>query len=36
MERYADTGKIRAMERIAPERVTIQTTGMGYEIVLSN
>ena len=32
MERYADTGKIRAMERIAPERVTIQTTGMGYEI----
>jgi HK97 family phage portal protein len=32
MERYADTGKIRAMERIAPERVSIQTTGMGYEI----
>jgi len=32
MERYADTGKIRAMERIAPERVTIQTTGMGFEI----
>jgi HK97 family phage portal protein len=33
MDRYADTGKIRAMERIAPERVTIQTNGMGYEIV---
>jgi HK97 family phage portal protein len=32
MERYADTGKIRAMERIAPERVTITTNGMGYEI----
>jgi HK97 family phage portal protein len=32
MERYADTGKIRAMERIAPERVTITTDGMGYEI----
>jgi hypothetical protein len=33
MDRYADTGKIRAMERVAPERVTIQTNGMGYEIV---
>jgi HK97 family phage portal protein len=32
MERYADTGKIRAMERIAPERVTITTDGMGYEV----
>ena len=32
MERYADTGKIRAMERIAPERVTITPTAMGYEI----
>ena len=32
MERYADTGKIRAMERIAAERVTITTTGMGYEV----
>jgi HK97 family phage portal protein len=32
MERYADTGKIRAMERIAPERVTITTNGMGFEI----
>ena len=32
MDRYADTGKIRAMERIAPERVTITTNGMGYEI----
>jgi HK97 family phage portal protein len=31
MDRYAD-GKIRAMERIAPERVTITTNGMGYEI----
>ena len=33
MERYADTGRIRAMERVAPERVTIQTNGMGTEIV---
>jgi len=33
MERYADTGKIRAMERVAPERVTIQTNGIGTEIV---
>jgi HK97 family phage portal protein len=33
LDRYADTGKIRAMERVAPERVTIQTNGMGYEIV---
>ncbi|CAB4142437.1 portal_HK97, phage portal protein, HK97 family [uncultured Caudovirales phage] len=32
-ERYADTGRIRAMERIAPERVSIQTDGMGFEIV---
>jgi HK97 family phage portal protein len=32
-ERYADTGKIRAMERVAPERVTIQTNGIGTEIV---
>ena len=32
LERYADTGKIRAMERIAPERVTITTNGMGYEV----
>jgi HK97 family phage portal protein len=32
MDRYADTGKIRAMERIAPERITITTDGMGYEI----
>jgi phage portal protein BeeE len=35
MDRYADTGKIRAMERIAPERVTITTNGMGYEIATS-
>ena len=33
MERYADTGKIRAMERVAPERVTIQTNGIGTEII---
>jgi HK97 family phage portal protein len=33
MDRYADTGRIRAMERVAPERVAIQTDGMGYEIV---
>ena len=33
LDRYADTGRIRAMERIAPERVAIQTDGMGYEIV---
>jgi HK97 family phage portal protein len=33
MERYADTGKIRAMERVAPERITIQTNGIGTEIV---
>jgi len=33
MDRYADTGKIRQMERVAPERVTIQTNGRGYEIV---
>jgi HK97 family phage portal protein len=32
MERYADTGKIRAMERVAPERVTIQTNALGTEI----
>lgn len=32
MERYADTGKIRAMERIAPERVSIQTNANGTEI----
>lgn len=31
-ERYADTGRIRAMERIAPERVTIQTNAQGTEI----
>lgn len=32
LERYADTGKIRAMERIAPERITIQTNANGTEI----
>jgi len=31
-ERYADTGKIRAMERIAPERVTIQTNANSTEV----
>jgi HK97 family phage portal protein len=33
MDRYADTGRIRAMERVAPERVTIQTNLLGTEIV---
>ena len=33
MERYADTGRIRAMERIAPERVTIQTNANATEIM---
>jgi HK97 family phage portal protein len=33
LDRYADTGKIRGMERVAPERVTIQTNGTGTEIV---
>lgn len=32
MERYADTGKIRAMERIAPERVSVTTNSNGTEI----
>lgn len=32
MERYADTGKIRAMERVAPERVSITTNANGTEI----
>ena len=31
-ERYADTGKIRAMERVAPERVGILTNSIGTEI----
>ena len=31
-DRYADTGRIRAMERIAPERVTIQTNAQSTEI----
>ena len=31
-ERYQDTGRIRAMERIAPERVTIQTNAQSTEI----
>jgi HK97 family phage portal protein len=31
-ERYADTGRIRAMERVAPERVTIQTNAQSTEI----
>jgi HK97 family phage portal protein len=31
-ERYADTGKIRAMERVAPERVTIMTNANGTEV----
>ena len=32
MDRYADTGKIRAMERVAPERVSITTNANGTEI----
>lgn len=32
MERYADSGKIRAMERVAPERVSITTNANGTEI----
>jgi HK97 family phage portal protein len=32
MERYADTGKIRAMERVAPERISITTNANGTEI----
>lgn len=32
MERYADTGRIRAMERIAPERITIQVNALATEI----
>ena len=31
-DRYADTGRIRAMERIAPERVSIQTNQNGTEV----
>ena len=31
-DRYADTGRIRAMERVAPERVTIQTNAQSTEI----
>jgi HK97 family phage portal protein len=31
-ERYADTGKIRAMERVAPERISITTNANGTEI----
>lgn len=31
-DRYADTGRIRSMERIAPERVTIQTNAQSTEI----
>ena len=33
MNRYADTGRIQAMERIAPNRVTYQTNAMGTEII---
>lgn len=33
MKRYADTGRIADMERIAPERVTTQTNFNGTEIV---
>lgn len=33
MERYADTGKIRSMERIAYERVTILLNKLGTEVV---
>jgi len=30
--RYADTGRIQAMERIAPERVSVKTNALGTEI----
>lgn len=33
LNRYADTGRIQAMERIAPSRVTTQTNALGTEIV---
>lgn len=32
LERYSDTGRIRSMERVAPERVTVQTNALGTEI----
>lgn len=32
MQRYADTGRIQAMERIAPERVTLKTNVNGTQI----
>jgi len=32
MQRYADTGRIQAMERIDPIRVTVQTNANGTEI----
>tara|TARA_R110000822_G_scaffold270853_1_gene393717 strand:+ start:732 stop:1829 length:1098 start_codon:yes stop_codon:yes gene_type:complete len=32
LDRYADTGKIRAMERVAPERVSITLNANGTEI----
>lgn len=32
LSRYADTGRIQAMERIAPERVEVLTNGLGTEI----
>lgn len=33
MSRYADTGRIQAMERIAPERVEVQTDALATEVV---
>ena len=32
LSRYADTGRIQAMERIAPERVTVETNSLGTEV----
>ena len=32
LSRYADTGRIQSMERIAPERVEVMTNGLGTEI----
>jgi len=32
MSRYADTGRIQSMERVAPERVTVETNSIGTEI----
>ena len=33
LSRYADTGRIQAMERIAPERVEVMTDALGTEVM---